>query len=95
LPAEIPNEEWVGVLRSFYKKRKRQKSVGWCLLGLAAALAASHFFAHLDAPNLTPFLSIRLQDVLVGYPAAGALLVVGVLLLGQSDEPPSRNSYRR
>jgi hypothetical protein len=88
------NDEWIGVLRSFYQKRRRQKVAGWILLSLAAVLVISHFLAHVRVPNLTPFLSLGTQDVLVGYPAAGILLVIGVVLLGQSDEPPRRGTYQ-
>jgi hypothetical protein len=86
------NDEWIGVLRSFYQTRRRQKVAGWILLSLAAFLAISHFLAHVNVPNLTPFLSLGTQDVLVGYPAAGVLLIIGVVLLGQSDEPPRRGT---
>jgi hypothetical protein len=95
LRPEPSEAEWRAVLRSFYKRRQRQKVIGWALLGVALAVAVSHFFEHLKMPNLLPFVSSGLQDVVAGYPVAIALLLVGVILLGQSDEPPSRRSSRR
>jgi hypothetical protein len=92
---DVSNEEWIHVLQAFYRRRRRQKVVGWCLLGLAGAVAVQHFLRHVNTIDITPFLSMGLQDVVVGYPMAGVMLFVGVVLLGQSDEPPSRAGARR
>jgi len=95
LRPEPSDVEWRAVLRSFYKRRQRQKVIGWALVGVALAVAVSHFLEHLKMPNLLPFVSSGLQDVVAGYPIAIVMVLVGVILLGQSDEPPSRRSFRR
>lgn len=92
--SEISNEEWIEVLQTFYRRRHRQKIVGWCLVGLAGVIALQHFLRHVDTVDVMPFLSIGLQDVVAGYPMAGVMLFIAVFLLGQSDEPPKRAEVR-
>jgi di/tricarboxylate transporter len=57
------------------------------LIGAAPVVFLSHLLEHTGVFQL---MGTRLQDILVGYPTAVALLVVGVVLLGQSDEAPKR-----
>jgi hypothetical protein len=92
--SEISNEEWIEVLRAFYRRRHRQKIIGWCLVGLAGVIAVQHFLRHVDTIDVTPFLSVGLQDAVIGYPMAGLMLITAVFLLGQSDEPPKRAGIR-
>jgi hypothetical protein len=91
---EISSDEWIEVLRTFYRRRHRQKVIGWCLVGLAGVIALQHFLRHVNTVDVTPFLSIGLQDVVIGYPMAGVMLLIAVVLLGQSDEPPRRAAIR-
>lgn len=52
----------------------------WTLFCLAAAIAVQHWLAHLAWKPL-PF-SMGWQDLLVGYPTASLLALVGAILLG-------------
>lgn len=56
-----------------------RRVLGWCVAGLAVVVGIVHWLAHLGwrpIPTAMP-----LQDLVVGYPAAGLLFVVGVVLI--------------
>lgn len=59
----------------------RRRIIGWALITVAAIVAVQHVLAH---SGLRPIpLSMGWQDLLVGYPMAGLLLVIAVIVLGQ------------
>ena len=63
----------------------KRRIAAWSLFGLALIVAVQHMLAHL---GLRPIpLSMGWQDIFFGYPMAGALLVVGAIVL---DPRPSR-----
>lgn len=91
----ISDDEWREVLRHHYQRRRRQKLWGWVAIGVAALVALNHFLEHVDTlALLNPVLSPSWQDVVAGYPVAIVLVLAGVMLLGQSDEPPARHTLR-
>lgn len=93
--AEVSPDERREQLRAFYRRRHRQKVVGWTLLVVAALVAMQHFLRHTDSLDVAPFISMAVQDLAIGYPMGAVLLIIAVVLLGQSDEPPSKATPRR
>jgi hypothetical protein len=83
--------EWREVLRHHFRRRRRQKIAGWCLLAIAALVALNHFLEHSDAFDvLKPVLSPGWQDLVAGFPVAIAIALAAVILLGQIEDPPKR-----
>lgn len=62
----------------------RRRILSWTLFLLAAAVALQHLIAHLGWRPLP--MSMGWQDLLVGYPAALLIAVLGAIML----DPPSR-----
>ena len=60
------------------RKRHRRRWIARGLLVAAVLVAVSHALEHADAFRL---LSPGWQDILIGYPTAGVLAVVGLMLL--------------
>ncbi len=58
----------------------RRRILGWSLVGLAALVFSSHLLEHLGFFTL---MSPGLQDLLAGYPMAGALGIAGAIILSK------------
>lgn len=58
----------------------RRRIAAWALFAVAALVAIQHMLAHLGWRPL-PF-AMGLQDLLIGYPMAGVLAIVGLVALG-------------
>lgn len=56
-----------------------RRAMAWGLMALALVIATQHILAHMGWRPLP--VSMGWQDILVGYPMAGLLLVVGACLL--------------
>lgn len=65
------------------RQQRRRKTVhrvaGGCLMGLAGVVAVTHMAEHLGFLHV---MSPGLQDLFIGYPTAGVLLLVAVIVLG-------------
>ena len=57
----------------------RRRIASWTLLGLAALIAAQHLVAHAGWRPIP--LSMGWQDLLVGYPAAILLAIIGGIVM--------------
>ena len=57
----------------------KRRVVSWSLLGLAGLVAGQHLLAHAGFRPLP--LSMGWQDILVGYPAAMLLAIIGAIML--------------
>jgi hypothetical protein len=57
----------------------RRRVLSWSLFGLAFLVAGQHLLAHAGFRPLP--LSMGWQDILVGYPTAGILAIIGALML--------------
>lgn len=67
---------------SSYRRLRQKIRVGQVAMVLGALVAASHWLAHLLIVEGPP----GIQDVLVGYPTAAVLILVGAFMAGQSQE---------
>lgn len=56
-----------------------RRATAWGLMALALVVAAQHIVAHMGWRPIP--ISMGWQDIMVGYPTAGLLLVVGACLL--------------
>jgi len=57
----------------------KRRVVSWSLFGLAGLVAVQHLVAHAGFRPLP--LSMGWQDILVGYPTAMGLAIVGAIML--------------
>lgn len=62
------------------RRRRRLVRIGQALMAVAVVIGAVHWLGHLGAFGGEPS---GLQDLLVGYPAAGVLFIAGAILAGQ------------
>lgn len=60
-----------------YRRVRRRRVAGWLLVGVGAIMAVVHMVTHLGRLHLMGY-----QDLLVGYPMAGVLVLGGFLLVG-------------
>ncbi len=61
-------------------KTRQKHIVGAVLIALGFVVAAAHIVEHLDYLRL---MSPGWQDLLIGYPTAGLLILAGFVLVGQ------------
>lgn len=59
--------------------RAPRRVAGWLLVGIGAIMAVVHMVTHLGRLHLLGY-----QDLLVGYPMAGVLVLGGFLLVGST-----------
>lgn len=60
-----------------------RRALGWLLAVVGAAMAVAHLIAHLAEMRVVGAL-----DVLIGFPMAAVLVVLGLLLIGLESVPP-------
>lgn len=65
--------------RQDWKKKQAKRRTAYALMVLALVVAVSHLLEHLDVIQILP--NPAAQDLLLGYPTAGILLVIGLILL--------------
>ena len=58
----------------------RRRIAAWALFGLALLVAAQHVLAHLGWRPVP--IGMGWQDLLIGYPTAGALAVIAAVVAG-------------
>jgi hypothetical protein len=56
----------------------RRRAIGWALVALGVAVGVQHFLSHVA---LFTVISRGADDLLLGYPLAGALGVAGAIVL--------------
>ena len=74
-------EKRAAELRLAFARHRRNKILGWSLLGLAVTVAATHALDHGGAFHILS--NQGLEDLTIGYPTAGLLALGAVVLLGQ------------
>ncbi|PZS03621.1 MAG: hypothetical protein DLM56_08570 [Pseudonocardiales bacterium] len=65
--------------RRRYQSWRRRRIATALLLGLAGIVAVSHLLEHLDVLRV---MSPGWQDLLIGYPTAGLIAIVALVVLG-------------
>jgi hypothetical protein len=60
-----------------YLRDRRRRVIGWLLVIVGAAMAVVHMVTHLGRLRI-----IGMQDLLLGYPMAGILILGGLVLVG-------------
>lgn len=63
-----------------YRRHRRRLAFGWALVVLGVLVGAAHVVTHLGYFRV--FTSAGLQDLVMGYPTAGVLVVTALVLLG-------------
>lgn len=66
--------------RRRYRSRRQRRIAAWTLFTLAIVIAVTHLLEHAGAFQV---MSPGLQDLLIGYPAAAVLAVLGGVVLGR------------
>lgn len=66
--------------RARQRERTRRRTLAVGLFSLAIGLAVSHLLEH---AGVFQVMSPGLQDLLIGYPAAGVLAIAGGIVLGR------------
>ncbi len=65
--------------RSDWERRRRRRFLAYGLMALGVLIAGSHVLEHAGIFQLLP--NPALQDILLGYPTGGILVVVGLAML--------------
>jgi len=65
--------------RDSWEKRRRKRRLAWVFIALGAVVGVSHLLEHLDVIQVLP--NPTAQDLLLGYPTAGLLIVIGLIML--------------
>lgn len=60
-----------------YQRERRRRIAGWALVGIGTVMALVHMITHLGKLQI-----IGMQDLLIGYPMAAVLILVGFLVMG-------------
>ncbi|WP_296369087.1 hypothetical protein [Pseudonocardia sp.] len=60
-----------------YRRWRRRRIAAFSLIALGSAVVLSHVVVHLGNIQWLP-----MQDLLTGYPTGGALVVIGLIVLG-------------
>ncbi len=64
-----------------YRKLRRYRIAGTTLMVLGVLMALAHVYEHLADVAVLP--SFGLRDLLIGFPMAGVLFVIGLVLAGR------------
>ena len=76
---QTQQEQAVAAARLDFAQRRRRHVIAWSMWVVAAVMAIGHFFEHTGTVHL---MSSGLQDLLIGWPMAGALAVIGAIVYG-------------
>lgn len=65
--------------RAEWRKKQRHKVFAYVMFALAPIVVVTHILGHADVIRL---FNPRLEDLLIGYPTAFAMVVAGAIALG-------------
>ncbi|ART70632.1 hypothetical protein BTO20_20690 [Mycobacterium dioxanotrophicus] len=65
------------IYTSTYRRQRRYRAAGWVLVGIGAVMAIVHVVTHLGRLHIVGY-----QDLLLGYPMAAVLTIVGFVIVG-------------
>ncbi|MCU6482196.1 hypothetical protein [Arthrobacter sp. A2-55] len=64
-----------------WRHHRRLIRIGQAVMVLGGLVGLSHWFAHVAVPGGPP----GIQDLLIGYPTAGLVLIAGAVLAGRTS----------
>ncbi|PVZ60880.1 hypothetical protein [Arthrobacter sp. H-02-3] len=67
---------------SNYRRHRQLVRIGQILMAAGALVAISHWIAHLAPAGQGPSIT---QDIFLGYPAGGLLILIGAVLAGRTE----------
>lgn len=76
---ETQRRQEIAAAQADWFQRERRHRAAYALWVVAAVMAVSHVFEHAGTINL---MSSGLEDLLLGWPMAGALAIVGGIVYG-------------
>lgn len=76
---ETQRQQEMAAARAEWAERERRHRMAYALWAVAAVMAVSHIFEHAGTINL---MSSGLEDLLIGWPMAGLLAIVGGIVYG-------------
>lgn len=79
LARETQLSQEAAAFRAEWQRKKRMKVVAYVLFALAPIIVITHILEHVGVFQL---FNPRLEDLLIGYPTALVLLVLGAIALG-------------
>lgn len=65
-----------------YRRERSRRLLGWLLVGVGSVMAFAHVYTHLAQMRIVGY-----QDLLLGYPMAGMLVLAGFMLVGWAAKP--------
>lgn len=68
----------------------RRRVAAWTLFVVAFVIAAQHLLAHLGTRPIP--MGMGMQDILIGWPMAGLLAIVGLMII--DPRPPTSGSNK-
>lgn len=68
--------------QSRYRRHRRLVRIGQVLMAAGALVAISHWIAHLAPAGQGPSIT---QDILIGYPTGGLLILIGAVIAGRTE----------
>ena len=76
---ETQRQQAQAAARRDYSLRRRRHTQAWALWIVAIVMAVAHLFEHAGAVRL---MTPALEDLLIGWPMAGLLAIIGGILYG-------------
>lgn len=69
----------IAAARREVQHRGRRHAIAYCMFAVAALIAVAHVFEHADTFSI---ISLALEDLLIGWPMAGAIALGGAIVYG-------------
>lgn len=78
----LPRRRTPSIYTPEYRRERLRRLLGWLLVGVGSVMALVHVYTHLARLRIVGF-----QDLLLGYPMAGMLVLAGFMLVGWAAKP--------
>jgi hypothetical protein len=73
-------EETLATKHKGWRAKRRERMLGWSLVGVAVVVGVSHLLTHV---GVWGFASQGVMDLVAGYPMAALLGITGAIVLGR------------
>lgn len=78
----LPRSRKPSIYAPAYRRERSRRLLGWLLVGVGSVMALVHAYTHLAQMRI-----IGYQDLLLGYPMAGMLVLAGFMFVGWAAKP--------